>query len=159
MDDDVMIWQWRKVAEVADTEPGTHLRVRTVRNGTVEGSLIGAGAVTVGGQALGVRIAVRTPVGRTELVLAPTDTVEVLSLRPTVVAMREGEVPRTPEFQLRQVDRLVGELYTLSTLGTDAVRGFQSPAITRAIGALEAIRRGSADPLAGLPGTRQDAGR
>jgi hypothetical protein len=126
---DTEIWTPSTAAEVMTT-PGVYLRVAHPETPT-EGTLIRGRRIDAGGRAAAVQLAVRTLSGRTELVVVPDFPVHVL----TPTESGGGG-------QLDEVDALVAVLQDLQLVGSDHVRGFQSPAMARVVDALVAIREG-----------------
>lgn len=122
------VWQPSTAGEVMTT-PGVYLRVAHPETPT-EGTLIRGRHINAGGRAAAVQLAVRTVTGRTELVVLPDFPVHVL----TATDGGGG--------QLDEVDALVAVLQDLQLVGSDGVRGFQSPAMAAVVDALVAIREG-----------------
>jgi hypothetical protein len=157
------VWAGVTVADVAD-RPGVYVRLPATHRGQrIEGSVIRGrridasvnGASTGGG----VQLALRTPLhGRTEVTLRADDPLEALlpraeaGPRPLAEKVADRLAAQLDALgQLRYVDALIDRLETLTALGDDTVRGFQTPAVLQVADVLKLIRAGGEDPLSSLP--------
>jgi hypothetical protein len=86
----------------------------------------------------------RTPDGRLEVTLRADDPVQALvsPAETRRTALRTAGTLNVQDTELHEVDDLITSLWDLEAVGSDVVRGYQSPAVRQIVQALEEIRRG-----------------
>jgi hypothetical protein len=141
-------WAPLTVGEVMDCV-GAHIRLPALSGGRrIEGSVIRGRRIqaTVNGTPTGsaVQLALRTPDGRLEVTLRADDPVHALvsPAETRRTALRTAGTLNVQDTELHEVDDLITSLWDLEAVGSDVVRGYQSPAVRQIVQALEEIRRG-----------------
>jgi hypothetical protein len=146
------VWTGVTVADVAD-RPGVYVRLPARNRGEqIQGHVIRGRRInaTVNGASTGggVQLALRTPIGRTEVTLRADDPLEALAER--VAGQLAAQLDALG--QLQHVDALIERLDQLTILGDGpSARGFQTPAVLQIADVLKLIRAGGEDPLSSLP--------
>jgi hypothetical protein len=155
------VWTGVTVADVAD-RPGVYVRLPARNRGEqIQGHVIRGRRInaTVNGASTGggVQLALRTPIGRTEVTLRADDPLEALLPHPEAMPLAErvaGQLAAQLDAlgQLQHVDALIERLDQLTILGDGpSARGFQTPAVLQIADVLKLIRAGGEDPLSSLP--------
>jgi hypothetical protein len=141
-------WAPLTVGEVMNS-PGAHIRLPALSGGRrLEGTVIRGRRIqaTVNGTPTGtaVQLALRTPDGRLEVTLRADDPVQALvsPAETRRTALRTAGTLNVQDTELHEVDDLITSLWDLEAVGSDVVRGYQSPAVRQIVQALEEIRRG-----------------
>jgi hypothetical protein len=141
-------WAPLTVGEVMDCV-GAHIRLPALAGGRrIEGTVIRGRRITAttNGTPTGtaVQLALRTPDGRLEVTLRADDPVHALvsPAETRRTALRTAGTLNVQDTELHEVDDLITSLWDLEAVGSDVVRGYQSPAVRQIVQALEEIRRG-----------------
>jgi hypothetical protein len=154
VDSEPMVWRRVDQADLVQRTGQVHVRLpyRQAGGGQIEGEVIKLSAMMLNGQPSGTRVALRTALhGRTEVLLAPHDQVEVLVPRLELDDGSQGPAGlervqlNLQEAQLAEVDAVIARLEELWLLGENAAPGYQSPAVRQVIDALTELRRGRPD--------------
>jgi hypothetical protein len=142
------VWAPTTVGEIMNS-PGAHIRLAALHGGQrIEGTVIRGRHIQTAGRGTptgsAVQLALRTPDGRTEVTLRTTDPVHALvsPAEQRRTAIRAAGTLSVQDSELHEVDDLITSLWDLEAVGSDVVRGYQTPAVRQIVEALEEIRRG-----------------